>query len=112
MSTQHQLTVEAHYRQTARLVEASQRALEQAEQTGSVRDFLSAVEVAAKVQDFAGKELVRYRVRKTLVEAAGVLAGEYDGQENVELGSWSDGASADAVPARAAEVLNKHAGLY
>lgn len=106
------LTIEAHYRQTAAIVNSCKRALATAEEQGSLRDWLQAVDVSAKIQDFAGRELVRYRVRKTLCEAAGVLSGEFDGQENVKLASWADGVSSEDIAARAQEVLDANAGLY
>ena len=106
------LTIEAHYRQTAAIVDSCKRALSTAEEQGSLRDWLQAVDVSAKIQDFAGRELVRYRVRKTLCEAAGVLSGEFDGQENVQLGSWADGVSPDDIAERAQEMLDANAGLY
>ena len=108
----HDLTIESHYRHTAAIVDSCKRALATAEEQGSLRDWLQAVDVSAKIQDFAGRELVRYRVRKTLVEAAGVLSGEYDGQEAVELSSWADGVSPDDIAERAQEVLDANAGLY
>ena len=106
------LTIEAHYRQTSEIVHSAKRALATAEEQGSMRDWLQAIDVAAKVQDFAGRELVRYRVRKTIVEAAGVLSGEFDGQEDVQLGAWSDGCSPDEIADRAQEVLEANQGLY
>lgn len=107
-----ELTIEAHYRFTAGIVDASKDALVLAKDQGSIADYLKAIEVATKVQEFAGKELIRYRVRKTLAEAAGVLSGEFDGQEGVSLGSWSDGCPEDQIASRAQEVLDNHAGLY
>ena len=106
------LTIEAHYRQTAAIVDSCKRALETAEEQGSLRDWLQAVDTSAKIQDFAGRELVRYRVRKTLCEAAGVLSGEFDGQENVTLGSWADGISPDDIAERAQEILDANEGLF
>ncbi|MDB4336931.1 hypothetical protein OAA10_00300 [bacterium] len=107
-----ELTIEAHYRYTAGIVDASKDALVLAKDQGSIADYLKAIEVATKVQEFAGKELIRYRLRKTLSEAAGVLCGEFDGQDGVSLGAWSDGCSEDDIPKRAQDVLDNHVGLY
>ena len=102
------LTLENHYRFTTELVESARELLEVSKDTGSLNDWKQAIEVCIKAQEFSGKEIVRYRLRKTLVECASVVNGDFDGQTDVALGAWSDGYSADEVPAKALELIELH----
>lgn len=106
------LTIENHYRFTGRIVEASEELLKQAKESGSLLDFSKAIETCLKTQEFAGRELLRYRVRKTLVEATCVINGDYDGQTDVKLGTWSDGLSEDEVSLKAESLIELHRGVY
>jgi len=83
-STEFEL--ETHNRQVSETVASARRALQTAEEQGSLSDWLKALETTLKVLDYAGRELVRSRLRRHLLEAANVLAGTYDGQDDVELG--------------------------
>ncbi len=111
-TTHTHLSVDTHFRTTTAIVNSALRALEQAEQTGSTRDWLDALTTAVGVQDFAGKELIKHRIRQQVIQAAAVLNGEFDGQEDVELGSWSDGCSPDDITDRALEMLQNHPSLW
>ena len=104
--------IEQHRRCVTDLVGSAKRALEHAEQEGSTNDWLKAIDTAIKVQDFAGKELVRCRLRKHLLEAANVLAGNYAGEEEVTLGEWASGATEETLNQRATEFLSLHRPLY
>jgi hypothetical protein len=105
------LTIEQHFRFSTQIVQSAQRALDQAEETGSTKDWLDALKTSVMIQDFAGRELIRYRLRRSLAEAASVINGDYDGQEDVSLGSWSDGCSTDDITDRAHDFVNQHKDL-
>ena len=72
-STEFEL--ETHNRQVSETVASARRALQTAEEQGSLSDWLKALETTLKVLDYAGRELVRSRLRRYLLEAANVLAG-------------------------------------
>lgn len=112
MSNPTHLTIETHFRFSTQIAQSAKRALEQAEQTGSTRDWLDALKTAVMIQEFSGRELIRYRLRKQVTEAAAVLNGEYDGQEDVSLGQWADGYSGEDIADRATEVIDRHRELY
>ena len=78
--------LETHNRQVSETVASARRALAEAEERGDLSNWLKALDTSLKVSEFAGRELVRSRLRRHLLEAANVLAGIYDGQDNVELG--------------------------
>lgn len=107
-----ELTLENHYRFTNEIVNSARELLQVSKETGSLNDWKQAIETCIKAQEFSGKEIVRYRVRKTLVEAASVLNGDYDGQKDVNLGGWSDGSSIEEVPEKAMALLELHRGSY
>ena len=112
MTNHTQLSVENHFRFSTEITKSAQRALEQAEETGDTRAWLDALKTAVMVQEFGGRELIRYKVRKQVIEAAAVLNGEFDGQEEVSLGTWADGYSADDITDRASEIIENHRALY
>ena len=103
---------EAHHRSVTELVASTKRALKTAENDGSIGDWLKAIETSIKVNDYAGKELVRCRLRRHLLEAANVLAGKYDGQEEVELGEWATGATPETLSLKAQELLSLHKSMF
>jgi len=107
-----ELTLENHYRFTNEIVNSARELLEVSKGTGSLNDWKQAIETCLKAQEFSGKEIVRYRLRKTLVECASVVNGDFDGQDDVNLGAWSDGHSAEEVPARALELIELHRSIY
>ena len=110
---EHHLGIEQHYRFSADITNHMKRALDLAESQGSLGDWLKAIETSIKVQEFAGKELVRYRLRKSIIECASLLAGEMDGQENLSLGCWADSCmDADEVTAKAESIIQSHRELY
>ena len=51
-------------------------------------DACRVIDTAAKFNDTYQKEMLRLRLRPTLIEAAAVKGGELRGQE-VELGNWA-----------------------
>ena len=104
--------LETHQRQVAETVASARRALAEAEERGDLSNWLKALETTLKVSDFAGRELVRLRLRRHLLEAANVLAGTYDGQENVELGDWATGATEQTLHKQAAEFLTLHKSVF
>lgn len=104
--------VEQHYRQVAETVASAKRALAAAEEQGTLNDWLKALETSLKVSDFAGRELVRSRLRRHLQEAANVLAGVYEGQDNVDLSDWAIGATEQSLGQRAAEFLTLHKSVW
>jgi len=104
--------IEQHYRSVVETVASAKRALATAEAEGSLNDWNRALETSLKVSDFAGRELVRSRLRRQLLEAANVLAGTYDGQEEVELGDWATGATEQTVHQHAADFLNLHRSVF
>jgi len=106
------LTIENHYRFTGQIVDASKQLLNQAKESGSLLDFTKAIETCVKTQEYAGRELLRYRVRKTLVEATCVINGDFDGQTNVKLGTWSDGLSEEEIPLKAEALIELHRSVY
>ena len=65
-----------------------------------------------EVPDYADREIVRSRLRRHLLEVANVLAGTYDGQENVELGKWASGATEQTLHQHAAEFLTLHKSVF
>ena len=101
-----------HQRQLVETVASARRALAEAEERGDLSNWLKALETTLKVSDFAGRELVRSRLRRHLLEAANVLAGTYDGQENVELGEWATGATEQTLHKHAAEFLTLHKSVF
>ena len=109
-STDFEIT--SHHRTVTELVSSTKRALSTAETEGSISDWLKAIETSIKVNDYAGKEMVRSRLRRHLLEAANVLAGTYAGCEEVELGEWASGATEDTLGNRAQEFLNLHKSLF
>ena len=62
--------LETHNRQVSETVASARRALKTAEEHGSLPDWLKAPETTLKMSDYAGRELVRFRLRKHLLEAA------------------------------------------
>ena len=112
MTTHTHLSIETHFRFSTSIVKAAERALKQAEETGSTRDFLDAIKTAIMVQDFSGRELIRYKLRKQVAEAAAVLNGEFDGQEDVRLGQWADECSPEDIGQKAEMVVDSHRELY
>ena len=104
--------LETHYRQVTETVASAKRALATAEEQGSLNDWLKALETSLKVSDFAGRELVRSRLRGHLLEAANVLAGVYEGRDNVDLGDWASGATEQTLGQRAAEFLTLHKSVW
>ena len=104
--------IEAHHRNVTELVASTKRALSTAENDGSINDWLKAIDASIKVQDYAGKEMVRCQLRRHLLEAANVLAGTYDGLEEVELGEWANGATESTLNQRAQELLTLHRSLF
>ena len=104
--------LETHNRQVAETVASARRALQTAEEQGSLPDWLKALETSLKVSDFAGRELVRSRLRRHLLEAANVLAGLYEEQGHVELGDWASGATEQTLGQRAAEFLTLHKSVW
>ena len=104
--------LETHNRQVSETVASARRALKTAEEQGSLPDWLKALETTLKVSDYAGRELVRSRLRRHLLEAANVLAGTYDGQENVELSEWANGATEQTLHQHAAEFLTLHKSVF
>ena len=104
--------IEQHYRSVVETVASAKRALANAEQDGSLNDWNRALETSLKVSDFAGRELVRSRLRRHLLEASNVLAGVYNGQESVELGDWANGATEQTLGQRAAEFLTLHKSVW
>lgn len=104
--------IEQHYRQVAETVASANRALTAAEEQGTLNDWLKALETSLKVSDFAGRELVRSRLRSHLLEAANVLAGAYDGLGKVDLGEWASGATERSLGQRAAEFLTLHKSVW
>ncbi len=104
--------VATHHRNVTELVASTKRALTTAENDGSINDWLKAIETSIRVNDYAGKELVRSRLRRHLLEAANVLAGNYDGLEEVELGEWAAGATEATLSVKAQELLTLHRSLF
>ena len=104
--------LETHHRQVAETVASARRALAEAEERCDLSNWLKALETTLKVSDFAGRELVRSRLRRHLLEAANVLAGVYDGQDNVDLGDWASGATEQTLGQRAAEFLTLHKSVW
>ena len=104
--------LETHNRQVSETVASARRALQTAEDQGSLLDWLKALEASLKVSDYAGRELVRSRLRRHLLEAANVLAGVYDGQDNVDLGDWANGATEKSLHQHAAEFLTLHKSVF
>ncbi len=104
--------VEQHVRNVAETVASAKRALATAEEQGTLRDWLNALETSLKVSDYAGRELVRSRLRRHLLEAANVLAGVYDGQDEVDLGEWANGATEQTLHQHAAEFLTLHKSVF
>ena len=110
MTTPTHLSLEAHFRFSTQIAATAKRTLEAAEETGDTRMVLEALKTAIAVQEFAGKELSKYKIRKQVIEAASCLNGDFDNKENVELGSWSDGHEND-ITARAQEIIETYKGL-
>ena len=107
-----QLTLENHYRFTGHIVDSAKDLLLEAKENGTLADWNRALETCIRVQDFAGRELLRYRVRKQLLECCSVVNGEFDGMEEVELGSWADNHEDSEIPNRAQELIELHRNLY
>lgn len=105
------LTVEQHFRFSTEIVQSAKRALSNAEESGSIKDHLEALKASVMVQDFAGREIIRYRLRRSLAEASSIIAGDYEGQEDVELGNWADGYSVEDITDRAHEFVAQHKDL-
>ncbi len=103
--------VEQHVRNVAETVASAKRALATAEE-GTLRDWLNALETTLKVSDYAGRELVRSRLRRHLLEAANVLAGVYDGQDDVDLGDWANGATEQTLHQHASDFLTLHKSVF
>ena len=101
-----------HQRQLVETVASAERALAEAEERGDLHCWLKALETSLKVSDFAGRELVRSRLRRHLVEAADVLSGRFDDSDNVELGEWANGATETTMKQHAAEFLTLHKSVF
>ena len=104
--------LETQNRQVSETVASARRALTEAEERGDLTNWLKALETTLKVSDYAGRELVRSRLRRHLLEAANVFAGVYDGQDNVDLGDWASGATEQTLGQRAAEFLTLHRSVW
>ena len=104
--------VEQHFRNVSETVASARRALAEAEERGDLTNWLKALETTLKVSDYAGRELVRSRLRRNLLEAANVLAGTYDGLDDVELGDWATGATEQTLHKHAAEFLTLHKSVF
>ena len=104
--------LETHNRQVSETVASARRALEEAEERGNLTNWLKALETSLKVSDYAGRELLRSRLRRHLLEAANVLAGTYDGQDDVELSDWATGATEQTLHQHAAEFLTLHKSVF
>ncbi len=111
MTNPTHLSVEQHFRFSTQIVQSAQRALSVAEESGSIKDHLDALKTSALIQDFAGRELIRYKIRRSLAEASSILAGDYDGQTNVQLGNWADNATEDDITERAREFIAQNKDL-
>ena len=103
--------VEAHIRRMANISRSAASLLEQAEENGSLRDWNEAIKTSLQVQDVAGRELIRSRLRLYLMEAANVLSGGFDDQEDVELGAWADGCDEHTIHDRARQFIELHKGM-
>lgn len=90
-----------HYADLRLIVEKTRDALEVASRDGSVRDYLAAIDQALKTHDYVGKEMIRRRMRPHIIEASNVLAGVYEGQGGVVLGSWAAGCTEETINQRA-----------
>ena len=101
-----------HFQDLRLIVEKTRDALELASKEGTVRDYLAAIDQALKTHEYVGKEMVRRRVRPHVIEASNVLGGVYEGQEDVELGSWAVGCTEETINQRAEQVLVMNKGLY
>ena len=112
MMTPAHLEVADHNQDLRLIVERMRDALELASKEGSVRDFLSAIDQAMKTHEYVGKEMIRRRVRPHIIEASNVLAGVYEGEEKVELGSWAVGCTEETINTRAEQVLAMNKGIY
>ena len=104
--------LETHNRQLAETVASARRALAEAEERGDLTNWLKALETTLKVSDFAGRELVRSRLRRHLLEAANVLSGTYDNCDNVDLGDWANGATEQTLHQHAADFLTLHKSVF
>lgn len=85
--------------------------LETAEESGSLKDWNEAIKTSLSVQDVAGRELIRSRLRLYLMEAANILSGAYDGQDDVVLGAWADGATEETLHERAHAYFELHKNM-
>ena len=95
----------------AQISNSAKNLLETAEEQGSLRDWNEAIKTSLAVQDVAGRELIRSRLRLYLMEAANVLSGALDGQEDVELGAWADGCDESNIHERAQAFIELHKGM-
>lgn len=101
-----------HQQQLVDTVASTRRALAEAEERGDLSNWLKALETSLKVSDYAGRELVRSRLRRHLLEAAEVLSGTYDDLDEVELGDWANGATEQNLHQHAAEFLTLHKSVF
>lgn len=95
----------------AHISQSAKNLLETAEDSGSLKDWNEAIKTSLAVQDIAGRELIRSRLRLYLMEAANVLSGAYDGMHDVELGAWADGCSEEDLHSRAQAYFELHKNM-
>ena len=105
------IEVEGHIREMKMLAQNAGELLITAKNEGSIKDWNDALKTALVVHERAGKELVRNRLLIYLMEAANVLSGSYDDQEEVELGAWADGADENTIHERAQSFIRLHQGM-
>lgn len=108
----HEAEVSDHYNDLINITKKSRHALETAASEGSVRDYLAAIDQALKVHEYVGKEMIRRRIRPHIIEASNILAGAYEGQEDVELGAWASGCDEESIHERAETILTTNKGMY
>ena len=97
------------------LAKALRKADELLEDSGEMgpSDRAKAILTARDIHDYAKKDEVREHVRRACLEASRYLSGGYEGQEEVNLGSWAEGCSdEEALREKAEAVLYANRSVF
>jgi len=108
-----ELELQQHYLRGQKITTAAENLLKDAEEQGSVKDRAEAIKVAVMAQEHAGKELLRYRIRKYLLQASNILSGDYEAAGDdvaIDIGPWAGqwGGNTEILAERAREMIERH----